>query len=163
MPLSPGSSAPPATARDVEGGACDLASLAAAGPALLFFYKGECGTSAVAAPVLPRFTAIPGLSVAAISQDDVAATRAFARAHGWDGSAVSVRVDPEPWPASEAFGVRVTPTFALLAPGGRIDRVEEGWSRDAANALAARAAALVGAPPPVVSRPEDGGPAFRPG
>ena len=73
-----------------------------------------------------------------------------------------VLVDPEPWPASEAFGVRSTPTWVLLAPGGRVDAVREGWSRDDANALAARAAALAEAPARLVSTPADG-PAFRPG
>jgi hypothetical protein len=50
----------------------------------------------------------------------------------------------------------------LLAPGGCVEDVAEGWSRDAVNALAARAAALAGHPAPVVSTPADG-PAFRPG
>jgi hypothetical protein len=40
--------------------------------------------------------------------------------------------------------------------------VREGWSRDDANALAARAAALAGAPAVTVSTAADG-PAFRPG
>jgi hypothetical protein len=60
------------------------------------------------------------------------------------------------------LGVLATPTWVLLAPGGRVDAVLEGWSRDDANALVARAAALAGAPAAVVSRPADG-PAFRPG
>jgi hypothetical protein len=140
----------------------DVASLAARGPALLFFYKGDCSSSGAAAHVLPRLAAVPGLAVAAISQDDPAETDAFSRAHGLAGGGVRVIVDPEPWPASVAFDVAVTPTFVLLAPGGRVEARFEGWSRDDANALAARAAALAGAPAPVVSTPADG-PAFRPG
>jgi hypothetical protein len=99
--------------------------------------------------------------VAAVSQDDAAETAGFAAAHGWTPRVLVLR-DPEPWPASDAYGVRATPTWVLVAPDGRVDRVVEGWSRDDVNALAARAASLVGAPAVVVSSPEDG-PAFRPG
>jgi hypothetical protein len=104
---------------------------------------------------------VPGLAVAAVSQDGEAATRAFAGAHGWRAP-LRVLLDRDPWPASAAYAVFATPTWILLAPGGRVEAVVEGWSREDANALAARAAALAGAPAPVVSTPADG-PAFRPG
>ncbi len=162
MPIAPGVPAPEAHAvppGDAEPVA--LATLAGTGPALLFFYKGDCPACDTAAHVLPRAAAIPGLAVAAVSQDDVLPTEAFAREHGL-AAPVRVLLDEEPWPASDAFGVRVTPTWILLAPGGRVDAVLEGWSRDDANALAARAAALAGAPAAAVSTAADG-PAFRPG
>jgi hypothetical protein len=163
---------PPASAASPAGAALDalapgaapveLAGLAAGGPALVFFYRGDCPASEAAAPALPRFAEIPRLAVAAVSQDGAGETVAFARAHGW-APGLRVLVDPEPWATSNAWGVAVTPTFVLLAPGGRVEEVVEGWSRAEANALAARASALAGAPPVVVSSPEDGGPAFRPG
>jgi len=159
--MGAGDAAPAAQVRDLEGRPVELAALAARGPALLFFYKGDCPASGLAAHALPRLAAVPGLAVAAVSQDDDAETRAFAERHGLHAG-VSVLVDPAPWPASDAFGVRATPTAFLLAPGGRVAGVAEGWSRDEINALAARAAALAGAPPPVVSTASDG-PGFRPG
>jgi hypothetical protein len=140
----------------------DVASLAAGGPALLFFYKGDCPACEAAVHVLPRLAAVPGLAVAAISQDGPAETDDFSRAHGLAAGGVRVIVDPEPWPASVTYGVAVTPTLVLLAPGGKVEARFEGWSRDDANALAAKAAALAGAPAPVVSTAADG-PAFRPG
>jgi hypothetical protein len=161
MPIGPGTPAPATHAVALDGTPAELPALAARGPALLFFYKGDCGASDAAAHVLPRAAAIPGLAVAAVSQDDAFLTGVFARNHRL-GAAVRVLVDPEPWPASDAFGVLATPTWVLLAPGGRVDAVLEGWSRDDANALVARAAALAGAPAAVVSTPADG-PAFRPG
>jgi peroxiredoxin len=162
VPVATGRSAPAAEAATLDGAPVDLALLAAAGPAVLFFYKGDCGASDAAAHVLPRLAAVPGLRVAAISQDPPFETELFDRAHRLSEGGVRLLVDPDPWPASDAFGVVSTPTFVLLAPGGRVEEVSEGWSRDAANALAARAAALAGAPAPVVSTPADG-PAFRPG
>ena len=161
MPAQPGTFAPASPTVDLDGAATDLPSLAASGPALLFFFQGDCPTSETAAHALPRTAAIPGLTVAAVSQDDPPDAEAFARKHRLGGT-VRVLVDPPPFPASDAFGILVTPTWVLLAPGGRIEAVLEGWSRDEANALAARAAALAGARPAVVSTPSDG-PAFRPG
>jgi peroxiredoxin len=161
VPLAPGSPAPRAQVFALEGGALDAAALAQAGPALLFFYKGDCDASVAAAHVLPRLAAVPGLAMAAISQDGKAETRAFADDQHL-GPAVRVLVDPEPWSASSAFGILVTPTFVLLSPGAVVEATLEGWSRDDANALAVRAAALAGAPAPLVSTTADG-PAFRPG
>ena len=162
MPIEAGSPAPAAAARALDGAPRDLAALARTGPALLFFFKSDCPTSPLGARVLPRFAAVPGLTVAAVSQDVAGETRRFAAAHGWPG-VVEVLLDPEPWPASDAFGVLASPTWFLLGPGGRVEAVVEGWSRDDANALAARAAALAGAAPVPVARPDDGGPRFRPG
>jgi peroxiredoxin len=159
VPVPRSQDAPPAEVHDASGARADLRALAASGPALVFFYKEDCPATAAAAPVLPRFAAIPGLRVAAVSQD--ARPEPFAAANGWTGT-VRLLVDPEPWPASDAWEVRATPTWFLLGRGGRVEEVAEGWSRDDANGLAARAAALAGAPAPVVSRPEDG-PGFRPG
>ena len=162
MPVSAGAPAPEAAALAADGRTLPLRSLAARGPALLFFFKGSCPATAAAAGALPRLAAVRGVSVAAISQDDAADTAAFAAEHGW-GSGVLVLRDPEPWPASDAYGVQSTPTWVLVAPDGRIERVLEGWSRDDANALAARAAEIAGAPPAVIASAADGGPAFRPG
>jgi len=97
-----------------------------------------------------------------VSQDAPEATDGFSNAHRLLARGVQVLVDPEPWPASDAYRILTTPTFVLLARRGRVEAVLEGWSRDDANALAARAAALAGAPAPIVSTPTDG-PAFRPG
>jgi peroxiredoxin len=161
VPVVPGSPAPSARTLDADGAAVDLAALAAAGPAVLFFYKGDCGACEAAAHVLPRLATVPGLAVAAVSQDGEAETRRFAAAHGL-GAPVRVLLDAQPWPASRAYDVFATPTWVLLARGGGVEAVEEGWSRDAVNALASRAAALAGAPAAAVSTAADG-PAFRPG
>jgi peroxiredoxin len=161
MPLSAGDPAPPLRVEDPSGRPAAMAGRAGR-PALLLFYRADCGASGVAGPVLRRFAAIPGLDVAAVSQDPAAEARAFGEACGF-GSAVLGLVDPEPWRASHAFGVRVTPTWFLVAADGRIAAAAEGWSRDDANALAAEAARLCGAPPVVVARPDGPEPALRPG
>jgi hypothetical protein len=162
VPVAAGTPAPSARAVDPDAGPVDLAGLAASGPALLFFYKGDCGASDAAAHVLPRLAGVPGVAVAAVSQDPELETRAFDAAHRLTAGGVRVLRDPAPWPASDAFGVVSTPTLVLLAAGGRVEEVAEGWSRKTANALAARVATLAGAMAVVVSTPADG-PEFRPG
>lgn len=171
--VTPGSPAPRAQVRALDrepdapelatlGGPVDLAALSAGRPAVLFFYKGDCGASDAAAHLLPRLAALPGLAVAAVSQDAPEATDGFSNAHRLGAGGVRILIDPEPWAASDAFGIFSTPTFVLVAPGGRVEAVLEGWSRDEANALAVRAATLAGAPPTAVSGAADG-PPFRPG
>ena len=139
-----------------------LPGLAAAGPVLLFVYKSDCPATEIAGKVLPRFARLPGLSLVAVSQDGEAETEGFARACGW-GEAVRTLRDPEPWPASDTLGARVTPTWVLLERGGRIAAAAEGWSREDANALAARAAALLGQPAQAVSAEGGAEPPWRPG
>ncbi len=163
MTIETGWSLPAGTLADARSGAPEeLAAACAGAPTLLFVYKADCPGTAVAAPVLPRFDAVPGLRLLAISQDGPAETRSFGAASGWTGR-VRALIDPEPWAVSEALGVRVTPTWILAGPDGRVEEVVEGWARVDANRLAARASELAGAPPLVVS-PEGGAePAWRPG
>jgi hypothetical protein len=145
-----------------DGAALVLASLAGAGPTLLFVYKDECPATRVAAAVLPRFAAIAGLSLVAVSQDDPADARDFARRSGWT---VDVRtcVDAPPWAASEALGVRVTPTWLLVERDGRVVAWAEGWDRREANGLAALAAGLCGVPTLEVSVEGGAEPPWQPG
>jgi peroxiredoxin len=160
--LEAGRHLPPCQAREEDGEAVPLGRLADRGPVLLFLYKADCPATAVAGPVLPRFSALPGLSLVAISQDDEADSLGFAQACGWEGTVRLLR-DPEPWRASDALGARVTPTWVLLERGGRVAAAAEGWSREEVNRLGAKAAALLDHPAPVISAEGGAEPPWRPG
>jgi peroxiredoxin len=147
-------------AHELSGRPVELSALAAERPAVLFFYKADCPACRLAVHALPRLGRIPGVEVALVSQDPEDETLEFLADVGMDD--VRVLVDPEPWPASDAYGVAVTPTWILLAPGGEVEAVSEGWSRADANAIALRAATLAGVAGREVSLASDG-PAFRPG
>jgi hypothetical protein len=154
---------PGAALQDVfSGGTADLASLVATGPALVYVYRDECPATRVSAAVLPRFAAIEGLAVVSISQDAPAEAREFARRSGWIGDVRSL-VEAAPWPTSVALGIRVTPTWLLLDRGGELVARAEGWAREDANGLAARAAGLCGVAAPLVSTPGGSEPAWQPG
>jgi thiol-disulfide isomerase/thioredoxin len=128
-------------------------------PRLLFFYKVTCPVCQMAAPVAERLgRAYPG-RIVGVGQDPAPKLWEFAQSYGMT---VPRLVDPPPYPASVAYGVRVVPTLFVVADG-RIDDVVESWDRDGYNRAAGRLAALTGAPPVAVSSPDDGLPVFRPG
>ena len=149
----------PALELPLEGGGTASAPARGA-PQLLFFFKVDCPTSALAVPALERLRrAHPRLELLPISQDDAAGTRAWRGAHGLTARAA---IEGETFPASAAFGLAVTPTLVLLDSRGAVAAVQEGWSREGYNAAAALAARLLGEEAQVVA-PEGEGPAFRPG
>jgi peroxiredoxin len=136
----------------VGGGSVRVAQ----GPTLLFFFRAEEGACTAAAAAVERIAealAPSGLLVIGVSQDGEGEAAEFATQHGM--SAIDLCHDAPSLLASSAAGVGQVPTVLLLDAGTVAARVT-GWSRRDYNALAARAAQLVGAEAPVASRPGDG-------
>lgn len=131
-------------------------------PALLVFYKSGCPTCQLALPLVePMFQAYGArMAVVGISQDDVAATQAFAAAKGLT---FPILVDSPDYAVSRQFGLTHVPTFILVEPGGQVARRFQGWDRDAVNELSATLAAGIGLATVIVSSPADGLPVFQPG
>jgi hypothetical protein len=71
-------------------------------------------------------------------------------------------VDEPPYPASDAYGVRVVPTLFVVHRGTVLD-VAESWDRDGYNRVSARLAEFTGNEPAAISSAGDGLPPFRPG
>jgi hypothetical protein len=148
-PLHPGETAPPIA--DVDFGT---------GPTALFFYKVTCPVCQMSAPKAGVFaTAYPG-RIVGIGQDPSDKLAAFDTEFGLGVHSVS---EQPPYPASDAYGVRIVPTLFLVGPDGTIQRSVESWDRDAFNAVSRELAELTGLPFQPISRPGDGLPAFRPG
>jgi peroxiredoxin len=94
-------------------------------PVLLVFFKVSCPTCQYTLPYLERVAS--GIKVRGISQNDAEGTREFAEQFGLT---LPILLDPEGrFPASNAFGIAHVPTMFLLEPGGRIQRVIEGWTK----------------------------------
>ena len=169
MPVAPGSLAPSAEILALERDPEDLAlavlgaavaprALAARGPALLFFYKA---TVARATP--PRTSCRASracrVSPSPRSRRTPPSTRPSSRAPiGSRRAACTSSSTRSPGPRRTRSASSRRPPSCSLAPGARVAAVLEGWSRDDANALAARAAALAGALPPSSRRAADGPP-----
>ena len=146
-PLGAGSAAPP-----IEG--IDLSE-----PRALWFHKVTCPVCKLAAPVAERLSsAYPGV-VTGVGQDPRPELESFAREFGVGFEST---VDSPPYPASDAYGIRVVPTLFLVDSGQILD-VVESWDRDGYNRVSHGLAELVGTDASVVSTPDDGLPSFRPG
>jgi peroxiredoxin len=94
-------------------------------PVLLAFFKISCPVCQYTLPYLERVR--PGVKVWGISQNDAGDTGDFASEFGLT---FPILLDPEDnFPASNSFGITYVPTMFLLEPGGRIQKVIEGWSK----------------------------------
>jgi hypothetical protein len=124
-----------------------IRALADEGPVWVAFFKISCPTCQLAFPFLERLH--PGTRIYGISQNDADDTREFAERFS---PTLPMLLDPEAddFPASNAFGITSVPTMFLVEPGGRIDRVIEGWDRAEMERLGAM-------------RATDRVPAFKPG
>ena len=171
-PVSVGEQAPTFRLADTGGQGYDLQELVAGGPVLLFFFKLDCATSALAAPYLVPLqggygdaTSADGtlLQVIAVSQDPAESSLEFGRAMGWT---FPILLD-EALEVSRAYDLESTPTLYLLRgadrlradtgsiPAGESLRVVEvvtGWSRDLYARISDDIAARIGALPVDLSK-----------
>jgi hypothetical protein len=129
------------------------------GPVALFFYKVTCPTCQLAAPAMATFERIaPGRTVG-VGQDPSLELARFAETFGLGIGSVE---DAPPYPVSDAYELVSVPTLYLVEDGAIAD-VVGAWERDGFNRVAVGLARSVGADPLVVSTPDDGLPAFKPG
>ena len=148
MAIETGAHGPPVAGVDIEG------------PRALVFFKVTCGVTQMATPAIERLArAYPG-SVVGVGQDPPEALEAFSREFGLSLPLVP---DLEPYPASDAYGIRSAPSAVAVDADGVVAAVAESWDRPAWNRLSAVLARLVERPAVEVSEPEDGLPDFKPG
>lgn len=164
MSLPPiGVEAPPFRLDDLAGRPVALTDLLAFGPAWLLFYKRDCRTCAQFIPYLRRLAEeIPDLagSLVLISQDGADETAAFAAEHRLAGPVLR---DVDPWPVSQAYGVRAVPSHLLVETSGIVAATGEGFVRAEWEAMARNLALRSGAPGFALFRADDAIPEFKPG
>lgn len=138
----------------------EVAGVGVDGPRALVFYKATCSVTAMAGPPLARLgEAYPG-AVVGVGQDPQGDLDAFAAEHGWGFPQVP---DLEPYVASDGYGIASAPTVVVIGADGRVADVVESWDRDGMNRASATLAGMLDADPVVLSTPDDGLPAFKPG
>ncbi len=139
--------------RTLDGAQVLLTELASAGPVLLAFFKDTCPTCKLTMPLLDRIRE-GRLTLYAVSQDDAARTRAFAREYG---ISIELLVDPsDGYLASNAFGVTHVPSMFIVEPDLRISWAATGFFRVDMESLGE----IAGLP---VLRESDDLPAAKPG
>jgi peroxiredoxin len=151
--LREGQTAPDVPFRRLDGSTVRLAELASAGSVLLAFYKDTCPVCQLTLPYLERIRE-GKLKLYAVSQDDAARTRAFARDYG---ISFDLLIDPaDGYVASNAFGITHVPSMFVVQPDMRISWVSNGFVRVDMGSLGE----IAGRP---VLRESDNVPAAKPG
>ncbi|HSL11453.1 MAG TPA: redoxin domain-containing protein [Actinomycetota bacterium] len=130
------------------------------GPTGLFFYKVTCPTCRLAAPTMrPFHEAFPGRMIG-VGQDPASELARFRDEHGMGIDSIE---DAPPYRVSDAYGIGSVPTLYLIDREARVADVVGAWDRNGFNRVAAALADELGTEPVVVSTPDDGRPAFKPG
>ena len=164
-----GAAVPPFALHDAGGAAQtfghtgNAAGADAAPTTLLFFFKHDCATCDLTAPVVERIhrgLSDAGLRLLGVSQDDARLTAVFAERHGLTfPCALDVELA-----VSETYGFDAVPALVLAGPDGTVLASSEGWVKAEVEALVARAAEQCGADTPAIEPPADAPlPAMRPG
>ncbi len=156
-----GSTAPAFSLADRAGGQLDVSEIPATGT-LLFFFKHDCDTCDLTAPLLVRLhdaLGASGLRFVGVSQDDPGHTTVFVDRHQLG---FPVALDTE-LHVSDNYGFDAVPALVLLGPAREVLASYEGFARADLAGLIERAAAQCGAETPPIVVEGDGLPEMRPG
>ena len=129
---------------------------------LLFFFKHDCATCDLTAPIVERVHRAlsgSGLRVLGVSQDDAALTAAFAERHGLT---LPQALDDELL-VSEAYGFDAVPALVLVDGDANVLASFEGFGKTDLQTLVDLAAERCGAAPPAIEREGEVLPDTRPG
>lgn len=155
IPLEAGAHAPAFQLPRLEGGETSLAEIAAAGPALLAFFKISCPVCQLAFPFLERLHQPGTLPVYGISQNNARDTREFAKRYGITFP-VLLDLESSGFPVSTEYGLTNVPTLFLVEPDGTIAQTIHGWNKQKMAALSATNGVSL-------FRPEDNVPEWKAG
>ena len=160
---APGAEAPAFSLADRQG-----ATLAfdgdgdAPGATLIFFFKHDCATCDLTAPLIERLHQAlgpHGLRLAGVSQDPAADTAGFVNRHGLS---FDVALDAD-LTVSADYGFDAVPALVLAGEARRVRYSFEGFAKQDLMALIRHAAEACGVAAPEIVRDEDGLPDHRPG
>ena len=129
-------------------------------PALLVFFETDCPTCLLTFPYLNRLAARLGnTAVIGISQDDEAATKAFAEQLQ---IGFPILLD-QAWKVSELYDPVAVPTLFLLDGQGQIVHTQIAFDKAELNTITAALCAMTGQESFVLAEAFDGNPATKPG
>ena len=158
-----GADAPVFTLTDLAGGSLTFGNGEPSAPAtLLFFFKHDCATCDLTAPLVERLhgaLAAEGLRVVGVSQDASAETARFMGRHGLS---FPVALDTE-LEVSAEYGFDAVPALVLARDGRQVLFNFEGFVKRDLLELTRSSAAACDAATPEIVRDEDQLPEHRPG
>jgi peroxiredoxin len=161
--LEPGNSAPAFTLKALDGKSYALGEFLDKGPVVLAFFKVSCPVCQFTFPFLQRISerySGDGISVVAVSQDDVRSTKEFNQEFGVKFSTL---IDDNGYPVSNAYGLTTVPTVLLIGQDGRIKIGGSGFSKNDLVSIANELAEHKKLSAVPLFRPDEVVPDFKPG
>ena len=161
--LGAGAEAPAFALTNRDGTPLSFGDRDPAAPAtLLFFFRHDCATCDLTAPLVERLhgtLAAEGLRVVGVSQEASAETTSFVDRHGLSFAlALDTELD-----VSADYGFEAVPALVLASAGRQVLFSFEGFVKRDLLELTRRAAAACGAATPETGQDEDQLPEHRPG
>src|SRR3974377_633303 len=159
----PGNSAPAFTLQGLDSRSYSLRDLLDQGPVVLAFFKVSCPVCQFTFPFLQRISerySGDGISVIAVSQDDVRSTKEFNQEFGVKFSTL---IDDNGYPVSNAYGLTTVPTVLLIGPDGGLKIGGSGFSKNDLVSIANELPQHKNLSAGPLFRPDEVVPDFKPG
>jgi len=138
----------------------------AAGHVLAAFFKASCPTCQYTFPFLERLyqqlraAGIERVRIWGISQDNAQHSQQFAREFG---VTFPILIDEEPYKVSQEYGLSYVPTLFLIAPDGHVQITGDGFSKADLLAIHQCLAQHFSVELPLLFRPNEKVPEYKPG
>jgi peroxiredoxin len=161
--IEAGHTAPGFSLKALDGKEHSLEKLLEQGPAVVAFFKISCPVCQFTFPFLQRLHerfAGGGVTVIAVSQNDVGSTKEFNQEYG---VTFPTLVDAEGYPASNAYGLTNVPTIFLIAPDGKEIESCMGFSKSDLEKIAAELSQHKKMQAAQLFRKDEVVPAYKPG
>jgi peroxiredoxin len=161
--INPGDIAPGFSLKGLDASEYSLNSLLQKGPVVVAFFKISCPVCQFTFPFLERLNKRyggDGVTLLGISQDDVRATKAFARDFG---VTFPIASDEKGYPVSNAYGLTNVPTIFLIDADGTVKVSCTGFDKKDLETIAAEFAKRRKLGPAVLFLPSESVPAHKPG
>jgi peroxiredoxin len=160
-----GNAAPAFALKSLDGKEFALPKLLENGPVVAAFFKVSCPVCQFTFPFLERLYKKyggDGVTIVGISQDDVKATRDFAKEYG---TTFPMLLDEKSkgYVASNAYGLTSVPTIFLIGPDGKVQVSSMGFDKNGLEAIARALAERKKMTPVAFFLSTESVPAHRPG
>lgn len=161
--LTTGSQAPTFELTGTDESKRSLKQGLAQGPVLAAFFKVSCPTCQFAFPFIERIHKrfdSHGITIWGVSQDKPEDSHSFSQKFG---ITFPILIDDKPYPVSQSYGLKYTPTLFLIFPEGRVEMVSEGFTKNDLIAIERKLASLLGVKSEPLFLPEERIPEYKPG
>jgi peroxiredoxin len=164
--IAAGNTAPDFSLKSLDGNNYSLKDLLRQGPVIAAFFKVSCPVCQYTAPFLQRLYKRYGVSATSavtflgISQDNAAATKKFMQEFG---VTFPVALDPDGYPASNAYGLTNVPTIFFIDTDGTARIISLGFEKQSLEDMARTLAERQKVTPAALFRADESIPAHKPG